>query len=295
MKNSKKRNTLNIANGIWYKKGFSINKPFTDIIKTNYKADCYESKLDKSTVDEINNWVDKETDGLIKKAVDGFDKDASAVLINTLLFEGRWASEFNHSNNKKKNFTEFSGKKKKVTMMCKEEYIYFENDKATGFEKYYEDCDYSFIAILPKKKGKFSVKDLDLASFLDSRTYKYDVDIEMPKFSYDWDGKGLIKKYLKSKGVKSIFDKSGYALNNMINSPESIYVDDIIQKCKIELDEEGTKAAAYTSVEIECGCLLETEVPPRKEVILDRPFAYLIVDKSTGQTLFMGKVTSIDK
>jgi serpin B len=295
MKQSELSESLNLANGIWYKKGYSLKSAFEKTMGDSYKAELKAADLNQNTVDEINAWADQKTDGMIKKIVEELDPYSRAVLVNALYFKAKWTKPFKKSMIEKKDFTQFSGTKKKVDMMCDEESVYYENDQATGFEKTYEEGAYSFIAILPKKKGTFALKDLNLEAFLETKTKKYAVDIELPKFSYDWNSEGKLVKFLKANGVSTMFDDKKNPLGNILETMESIYADDVIQATRIELDEEGTKAAAVTAIIAKATSALEKEKPPRKQVYLNRPFAYMIVDNLSGQVMFMGKVVTIEQ
>lgn len=169
---------------------------------------------------------------------------------------------------------------------------YFENEHAVGFEKTYgENKEYSFIAILPKKKSNFKISDLEVDKLLTTETNKYDVNIYIPKFTYNWDDE--LTKVLSNTKIKSLFDYKKNPLGNLfINFDERIYVDTINQSCKIIMDEEGTKAAAVTTIMAHATTAL-TEPRERKTVKLNRPFAYIIRDNNTKEVMFMGKAINI--
>lgn len=185
-----------------------------------------------------------------------------------------------------KKFKKFNGKKVNVEMMEEESNSYYENDYALAFEKTYEkDKKYSFIGILPKAKGSFKLENLNIEELLKKKK-KDQVQIGIPKFEYAW--KNNIKSSLVSAGVKEIFNKYIPALNPMFDDADSSnkYVDEIIHSTAIEMNTDGTKAAAVTAAVVK-----ETSIRMcSNKILLDRPFAYIIKNNKTGEILFIGKV-----
>ena len=150
----------------------------------------------------------------------------------------------------------------------------------------------TFIGILPNEG--VDIADIDLAALIASETTDYDVDISMPKLNYDFSSDAFIDS-LKKFGITDIFVEGAKGLPNLVNESDDLFVSRIIQKCKIELDENGTKAAAVTAIAaMDSAAFVEPR--PIKEVHLDRPFYYLIVDDVDvpGTILFIGSVNTID-
>lgn len=284
MERSEQDRMLQLANGIWYREDYAIRPDFQKSVKKYYLSDVTEAPFNQETVKEINQWVYDNTEGMIPKIIDDIPKDSVAIIANTLLFQGKWTTPFKSSYTFKEKFTSINDVKTKVDMMHSWEKIYYENDYATGFEKTYgKNRRYSFIAILPKVKGEFELSNLDVKNFLKTKTKKYNVNVSMPKFTYNWDGS--LGNVLEKSGIKSLFNDK----NNMFMTPYSLSESDILQSCKIIVDEEGTKAAAVTAL------IEKTSVPggKRKTVKLNRPFGYIIRDNITGEVLFMGKVVNM--
>ncbi|MBE5958986.1 MAG: hypothetical protein E7254_09035 [Lachnospiraceae bacterium] len=297
IKDSMYGEALKISNGVWYKDNYELLSSFDNKVSAKYKAEVNPLNFDDTNgaANEINKWCNEKTDGLIQEIVGpgSFSPSLRALFINAIYFKSNWSDTFNKNITKKKKFIDFSGNKKKVKTMLGEAEVYYENDCAIGFGKYYKSGNYSFVAILPKKKGKFTLKELKLEEFLNSKTYKYDVDVEMPRFTYEWNSEEKIDNYMRSHGVRKMYNSASNPLSNLLNIKENIFLSTIMQTCKIEVDEYGTKAAAVTKADL-CGASgPNMEVPPRKEVILNRPFAYMIIDNTTNQILFMGKVVEI--
>lgn len=288
MNRAKSDEMLSIANGIWYDQKAAINTIFRDTVTNKYNAQIKASPLDETTVTEINQWASENTDGMIKQVLQEIPEPTVAILANALLFDGKWTTPFKNINTYKEEFTKLNGEVIKVDMMHSSENIYYENEYAIGFEKTYGDNrEYSFIAILPKEEGDFSMSDLDIEGFLKTKTKEYSVKISVPKFSYSWNSS--LNSALITTSLKSIYNEQLNPLGNMLDIAESVFVADISQTCKIIVDEEGTKAAAVTTMV----AYATSYIPDPNEikyVDLDRTFGYIIVDNVTNEVLFMGKV-----
>lgn len=280
---------LTISNSFWYRDIYTINSDYEKRLKEYYNADINKEIFDSSTVKKINQWVYDKTDGMIDKIVDEITRDDIAFVMNAILFEGKWTVPFEHEDTSKETFTKADGTKVKADMMKGTVRRYYENTKATGFEKTYgKNGEYSFIAILPKAKGNFKISDLNIDEFLVSGTNAYEVYIHLPKFEYCWESS--LTDSLEQTSVKHIFNPLINPLDKMfLPTGENIYVGDIMQSCKVIMDEDGTKAAAVTSTLVKA-----TSVPIKnyktKTVKLNRPFAYIIKNNKTDEIMFMGKV-----
>ncbi len=279
---------LNLNNCVWYKNGKTINNTYKNVLEKNYFSEFKNIDMKAEDADIINKWVADKTENMIKKIVDEKDissLDLRAIIINALMFNGEWTEKI-EGPNRKEDFTKFSGDKYKAEMMISSERTYYENKYATAFEKTYgDDKEYSFIGILPKKKGKFKMADLELESLINSKTNEYKVDITLPRFESDWNKN--LNDMLRNNGINQIFNFKTNALPNLFEkSIESMYISDVIQSCNIKVDNNGTKAAAVTVAYVKCTSMAFVK---RKTVELNRPFAYMIVDNKTKDILFIGK------
>ncbi len=213
------------------------------------------------------------------------------MLINTLYFESAWEDEWyvrRDVNDKDtlETFTLPDGTTKEIPLMYNGGDSYFENDKATAFSCGYKN-GLEFIGILPKDEGGFTLEDLDIQSLLKSRTDKYDVSAVMPRLNFETDFK--LKDALSAAGLQEIFDVSKADFSGI--SEMELFVSEIIQKTKLELDENGTRAAAVTAILMDTGGGMP-DPKEQKTVRLDRPFAFMIYDSNEDQILFVGKVTN---
>ena len=171
-------------------------------------------------------------------------------------------------------------------MMHSTESAYLENENAIGFIKNYYD-GYAFVGILPKNEGNFNLTDLDIENLIASKTYDYDVNIGLPKFKIEYDTS--LVQALQQFGVRDAFipeiaDFSGIA--------KDLFITDIIHKTYISVDEIGTEAAAVTAITMDNATAMP-EQKEEKDVILDRPFAFAIIDLENNTIFFSGKITNI--
>ena len=285
---------LNIANSIWFRdNGFTAEKAFLQKNADYYGAAAYKSVFDEKTLRDINNWVKKNTDGMIEKIIDDFDPSAVMYLINTVLFDAEWENIYKKDEIREGTFATLSGSKRTVSMMYSKERRYLDDGKATGFIKPYKNgC--SFVALLPN--GDISLSDYVASmtgkSFIDTIKSAKDVSVEtaIPKFSYDHDIE--MSGALKALGMTKPFDAAKADFSALVSSDSgNIFISRVLHKAYIAVDEKGTKAGAATAVEIK-----ETGVAVGiYSVTLDRPFVYAVIDDATGLPVFIGTVTDIGK
>ncbi len=302
---------IRFGNSVWLNgdMGFELNDNYRDIVTSYYNSDIYtESFLDKdNTIDKMNDWVEEHTNGAIK---DLFDEDniseaTTFVLTNALAFDDRWAFEYSVNNGIERKFNNYDGTVVKTLMMSSTEEKYWEDGKATGIYKSLlnggyvvlvlpnEDVDiYEYINDMP---NDFFTTFEDNCIFRTNETEKtveeHYTKLTLPKFKYDVTLD--LKEALINMGIKDIFSEDAN-LSKMLNKNyEKLFVDDVIQKATIDLNEEGISATAATMI----GGL--GAAAPDKEIvfvyhdlILDRPFIYAIV--KDGITSFVGVVTNFD-
>ena len=280
------KSKLKIADAVWADDDLKLQDAFKKSVSSNFSAKV--ENLDFSNTDKtckrINKWCDKNTEGLIPKIItpDTISKDTELCLTNSLYFESGWNGDPWTVSNKKEKF----GDKEKTKYMTCAGDRYYENDKATAFGRNYAN-GLSFIGILPNEEGDFTLEDLDIESLLKSEPEYDEVDCKMPKLNFETSA--TLNDMLSDLGLENIFsndaDFSGIADKNT-------KVSAVLQKTKLELDENGTKSAAVTAAVMECMSAMATD-PVVKSVELTRPFAFLIFDEMNNEILFMGKVVTV--
>lgn len=287
---------FNVANSIWVNEINSF-KTEPDFIKKNqdiFKAEVFPSKFSSKTAGEINKWIDKNTDGMIKDVVDDVPQNAMMYLINALAFDAEWKNVYDKMQIKDGKFTKENGTKQDVSLMYSKEGEYIEDENTTGFVKYYADSKYAFIALLPKEGISIEdyVKSLDAEKLdgLISNIRKVQVNAAIPKFKSEYYTS--LKEVLQDMGMSDLFDSENADLSGIGKSTDgNLYVENVLHKTFIEVDEKGTKAGAATVVvAVATSAMIPYE---EKTVYLDRPFAYIIADCETWLPAFYGIVQGI--
>ena len=254
----------------------------------------FSAPFDKTTVSDINRWCSDHTDGMIEEIVDRISPDAVAYLINTLTYENKWLVPYEKEQLRTGIFTDASGSSQKAEFMYSDENRYFEDELAEGFIKPYKD-GFSFIAIRPKDgvttNGYISRMTGEKLRKLINEPQQITVSAGIPEFSNE--GFTDLVPVFESMGMKDIFDSVKADMTRMGTSTGgNIYIGAAFQKAFIEVNSDGTRAAAVSIAEAKDGCAM-VDIP--KTVILDRPFIYIIADDSRleGLPLFMGTVENI--
>ena len=287
---------VSLANSIWFKdtERLMIDKGFLQTNKDYYDAEVYKTPFDDSTKNDINTWVNEETDGQIKELLREKPPENSVLyLINALSFDAEWHDVYQDTAISKGEFTSKAGDKKTVDFMDSTEYGYIELFNAIGFSKPYADNQYSFVALLPDEglampdfinslDGKLLMKALKLPS--DEKVYA-----AIPKFTFEYSKE--LSQILKQLGIKDAFDADAADFSSMGSSDRNIYINRVIHKTKIQVDEKGTKAGAVTAVEMLCGSAAAQAEP--KIVKLNRPFFFMIVDNKFHMPIFIGVLNDV--
>ena len=254
----------------------------------------FAAPFDKSTVKDINRWCSDHTDGMIDEIVDRISPDAVAYLINALTYENRWLVPYEKEQLRTGIFTDASGNSQKAEFMYSDENRYFEDELAQGFIKPYKD-GFSFIAIRPRDgvttDEYISRMTGEKLKKLTNEPQQITVSVGIPEFSNE--GFTDLVPVFESMGMKDIFDSVRADLTRMgTSSRGNIFIGAAFQKAFIEVNSDGTRAAAVSIAEAKDGCAM-VDIP--KTVILDKPFIYIIADDSQleGLPLFMGTVEKI--
>ena len=295
---NKKKAKLNSANAIWYdsNSGMKVRKKFLSAAKKYYKALVKPADFnDTATVDDINSWVAKQTNNMIKRVVDQLDKTDRLVIVNALYFDAEWANPYEKHAVHDATFHAANGKKRTVQMMYGTERTYVEGKNVTGFVKPYA-AGYSYVALLPKEgmSLKSFVRTLDGTRFrkLMSSATTATVHTALPKYSISYTNENM-QSQLAQMGMPLAFSPNGANFTKMAtDAGGNLYLGRVIHKTKIDLDEQGTKAAAVTAAVAKANAAYD---PDAKSVRLDRPLVYAIVDNTTKLPVFVGTVNDIGK
>ena len=286
--------SFNVANSLWANENrVTMQQEFCDKLKEFYNAESYTAPFDNTTLDDINGWVSNNTKGMIPEILDEIPPEAVIYLVNAIAFEGEWNEGYTDEQIvEDADFTNSKGEIEKVNMMYSEEGYYIAEDGVTGFIKPYMGYEYGFMALLPEEGTDLA----DFAASLDGdKLRKYYetasgvADVCIPEFSFDYDNE--LSDELTAMGMGLPFSDNA-DFSDMGKAAEGqLKIGRVLHKTHIELDREGTRAAAATAVEMFTEGAIEIEEP--KRVYLDRPFAYAIVDMENGTPIFIGGVNTI--
>ena len=287
--------TVKISNSIWINETYGALDP--DFIGRihSFRAEAASRKFDEKTCKEINQWVEKSTDGMIKELLKELDPGEVMHLLNAVCFEGTWNVPYeDYAIDEDAVFTNYDGVEQKITGLNSwDDGRYFELLGADCLVKDYADDGLAFVAMLPPE-GTSPVElleQVDGQKFAEALRTAYSPDslISMiPEFKFDCTIDA--GQDMQDLGMKSAFGKAEFT--KILKSGDALAISAITQKTHIELDRKGTKAAAVTDIVLTEGAM-EEEERDIKEVILDRPFAFAIVDLESGMPLFLGIVQTM--
>ena len=288
---------LSHANSIWFTedKRFTVNQDFLQTNADYYGADIYTAPFDKQTLEDINNWVKQNTDGMIPEILDQIPPEAIMYLVNALAFEAEWSEIYEKNQVRDGEFTKEDGTNQDVKFMYGSEGTYFEDEKAVGFMKRYKGGKYAFVAMLPNEGVTVSeyIASLDgesLNALLANPQYAT-VHTSIPKFETEY--KVEMSEILKSMGMTEAFDMYNADFEGLGTSTGgNIYISRVLHKTFISVGEKGTKAGAATIVEMKDCAAAEPTEP--KEVYLDRPFVYMLVDCENNIPFFIGTMMDVN-
>ena len=289
---------LSTANALWVRKEYPLNSEFSTNSKEYYGGNVtnldFRSEPEESRV-IINNWVASKTNDKIKDLIpeELITEDTAIIITNAVYFKGTWMNEFDTANTAKRAFYNSSSNENPVDMMYTQEFFsYGESENAKILELPYKGDDLCMYIVLPEENNieefedTFTISDYnELKSSMESQ---YIVHTYLPKFKIDV--KTELPDTLRNMGVVDAFDGNLANFSGMYNVqlvPEdyNLWLDDVIHQAFIDVQEEGTEAAASTAIEATDGA-----IPTVLEFKADHPFMFFIEDKRTGCILFMGKV-----
>ena len=288
---------LSLANSIWFTgdERFTVSREFLQANADYYGADIYKAPFNDKTCREINKWVKHKTDSMIPEIVDEIPTDAVMYLVNALAFEAQWRKVYEKDQVRDGEFTKEDGTKQTAEFMYGMEGTYLEDEKASGFVKYYKGGKYAFVAMLPDEGVSVSeyVASLDgekLRAMLSDPGYTT-VSTALPKFETEYSVE--MNDVLKSMGMSTAFSSDEADFTALGTSTRgNIYINRVLHRTYISVGEKGTKAGAATAVEMADEAGMETLEP--KEIYLDRPFVYMLIDTENNIPFFIGTMTDIE-
>ncbi|MEW6618504.1 MAG: serpin family protein [bacterium] len=295
----KRKVQLHIANSLWPQKDYRFLPEYISLIKQHYGVSITPLDYTKAVEEAcriINKWVEDETKEKIKDLIrkGGLNPLVRLVLVNAIYFKGDWASQFDPKQTANINFTLLNGEKKRVPMMQqKGKFRYREIEKAQLLELPYIGKQLSMIILLPQDPNGLSdienqLSERKLDSWFSNLTEE-EVKVYLPKFKITW-GTFELNDQLKALGMRDAFVFSRADFSGM-DGTKDLYISLVLHKAFVEVNEEGTEAAAATAVTMKVGGRL----PRIRTFKADHPFVFFIRDNTTGSILFLGRVVDPSK
>lgn len=266
----------------------SIKSEFVERLREAYDGELFASA---DIVSDVNNWVRKTTHGMIDRVADDSVQKFLACLMNAVSFEDKWQAEYDTEEIYENRFTNVDGTVTEVPFLHSNEKYYIENDYFTGFTRPYKISGCVFMALLPRKQKsqRFlirTLKDINFTSIYQSRTDQYNLNVSIPEFSSSFQDD--LTTYCRELGMKEIFtEKADFSPM----TSEWLKVDSIIHEAIIEVNRQGTKAAAVSAMFALEGCA--PDFARMRYVNLDRPFIYAIIHEKTALPVFTGILNQI--
>jgi len=280
---------LALANAIWYREGFDVKPPFLSAMSTDFSA--HVEALDfslPSALTTMNQWASDNTFGKIPQVLDGISPDAVMFLMNALYFKGSWSYKFDASKTRSEAFYKDENSSVNVDMMhITLDANVYSNTDYKAIELNYGRTNFSMIVIVPTGSladlyQNFSNDDWNsITSSFNSSATPVECDLSLPRFKFSYFR--MLNDQLTSLGMVDAFDSMTADLSGI--SDADIYVSFVQQNTFVEVNEEGTEAAAVTTIGIEV-----TSYPDRNIFTVDKPFVFAIRERTTNTILFMGKV-----
>jgi len=285
---------LRVANALWGQKGYGFLKEFLSLIETDYGG-CL-NEVDFVTAAEaarktINEWVENQTNSRIKNLIpEGvLDSMTRLVLTNAIYFKGNWARQFKKEKTQNAPFTLLNGNKVDVPMMNQTaDFNYIQTESFQGLELPYVNDELSMIILLPKKlnglpelEGTVTINNL--SKWL-NELRKREVIVFVPKFKMT--SQFGLADVLKAMGMTNAFVRDVADFSG-INGKRDLFISAVIHKAYVDVNEEGTEAAAATAVVISLTSAGPTQTPVFRA---DHPFLFVIRDNHSGSILFIGRV-----
>lgn len=303
-KNGKPRGfQLCVANSLWGQKGYPFKQDFLTLTKASYGAGLTEVDFFKAAEDArvaINTWVEEKTKDKIKDLIarGGLTADNRLVLVNAIYFKGDWQSPFQKDRTKDEPFHYADGKQANTpTMHQTGRFMYLEvENKFQALEMPYVNRELSMLVFLPATADGLAgfentVTPENLAKWTAGMKAE-EVRVALPKFKMTWGTENLTPA-LGSLGMKDAFSLATADFTGMADTKE-LFIGMVLHKAFVDVNEEGTEAAAATAAGMEGGGMPRPKPEP-KVFKADRPFLFAIRDNTSGSLLFMGRVADPKK
>ncbi len=280
----------NLADSLWLDDSLEANELFLSRCTAFYGAGLYQADLaTEQTRRAVNSWVEENTGGMIPEILTEVPaEDAALLLVNALYLKNTWEHEFDPNSTREDSFYAADGTGTVTDFLSNgiRQEQYFRTEDAAGVVLPYDDGRLAFAAVLPDGDLDAWLENLDGGTFpaLIGAAEDTRLLLRMPKFEAEWGGE--LAGALAALGLDAAFDPTRADFSGLGTTESGpLFIDSVLHRAKIQVDEEGTEAAASTVVMAPAGA---PEPVDYEELILDRPFCYAIVDLERGVPLFLG-------
>ena len=296
-KNSLEQSGVQVANSVWMNtqyggipQGNPVWDQYAETLEQYYSAQLGAEDLGSTEgIGAVNAWVNENTNGMIPSIFDSPDSGMRLCLVNALSMDAKWVSPYDPSDVHEGTFTTASGAQQQAEFMDSTE-EYFQVDGAAGIRKYYRDSTLAFTAILP---------DGTLDAYLDTLTAEDLAELwntpssgraqsSLPKFKIEQQYH--LNDTLSQMGLTDAFNPDAADFSG-ITGEENLYISTVVQKTMLEVNEDGTKAAAATGIGIN---VTSAPLPPEHTIEFNRPFLFAVVDTQTNTPVFLGVCESVE-
>lgn len=273
---------VNIANSIWFNKDIGgknadFSDTFKNIIKNSYSGTA-ETVTNKNSIEKVNEWTEKQTNGKIKNLLGEDNREYLAALVNAIYIKADWRLPFAKEATYKETFTDIDGKETEIDFMHQTDHFnYYENEDTQIVKMPYTNDMSMYVVLGDTKNLGVGIKNMNSKK----------VSLSLPKFKLDYSVD--LKDILNNMGIKRAFLDNNSDFDSMVKDMMiPLKIDTVFQKAVIETDEKGTEAAAATAVLMGGG---RTMIAPEEiiEFKADEPFTYYILDDKHNEILFAGR------
>ena len=278
-----------IANSLWTDPEGRMQEDFVGRCSGIFDAQVFQEDLSAPViVPALNSWVSDHTAGMIPQIIQRpFGEDAAALMVNALYLKNTWATKFDPSDTVTRDFTRADGTAEPLDFLqhFSRSLTYLQSGSDEGVLLPYDDGRLGFLAMLPDGEldAWLETLDGDTLPALLAAAEEERVLLRLPKFEAEWGGE--LSDALAAMGLETAFDSGRANFSALGTAPDGpLYVSSVVHKARIEVNEKGTEAAAATVVGVD-GAAAPTDY---RELVLDRPFCYAVVDLERGVPLFLG-------
>ncbi len=277
---------LSLANSIWIRQGFPVEAGFIERNKTFYRAEVQQLNFNSpAAVKTINDWVSQNTRGKIPMIIERIGPLDMLFLINALYFKADWTHQFDKQQTRSEPFRLPDGTVKSVPMMRqRKEFPYFRGEGFSVTSLPYGNGRFSMVLALPDANSNLAALYGNLTPANLERwisELEGGIQVALPRFTIEWEK--TLNDVLKGMGMQDAFDPERSDFAGINPQMQDLHISEVLQKTYLKVDEEGTTAAAVTSVRMG-----PTSAPA--ELTFNRPFFLAIRDNATGTLLFVGQV-----